>query len=222
MPIPRQRPKSATATCGASSRSAGCAGIMGGSQPRSLVSAKVIPGGTRNFHHALWVACPYAEKAPPCWNMREAKVNPSWAYSGAGVISRGSIDNTYLPYPLQNAWGKSRELSLREKRKLPHKQSTDLLVVATGYRLPPPAATELDSVREPYSKTIPLMHPIDPQRFESGFVRSANLIPGAKPPPKSPSQKIAPVLQCDDDQIAARKLQYVLSSCLVRVRKRMQ
>ena len=40
-------------------------------------------------------------------------------------------------------------------------------------------------VREPYSKTIPLFHPIEPMRAEAGFIRPPNIIPGAKPAPQS-------------------------------------
>ena len=41
-------------------------------------------------------------------------------------------------------------------------------------------------VRDPYSKTIPLFHAIDPLRLDCGFVRGPNTIPGAHPPPSSP------------------------------------
>ena len=47
-------------------------------------------------------------------------------------------------------------------------------------------------MRDQYSNTIPLFHPIDPQRTESGFVRPPNNIPGAKPPPVSALRGVPP------------------------------
>lgn len=130
----------------------------------------------------------YAETAGPKYMAREPAVHPSWKDTGAGVISAGSIDNTYLPMPLTNAWGKCRELSCKENKPLKHKQATDLLVVSKRYVLPAPAMgiSDMTTVRSPYSKPIPLMHPIDPMRTEGGFVRGPNVIPGAQAPPASP------------------------------------
>jgi len=206
----RQRPKSAYATMvGVTARPAGVAGIMGGvDQGQAAFYSKAMKG-TQGTQHALRTASPYAEVAPSGWTAREPLVQSSWKVTGAGVISRGSVDNTYLPNPLANAWGKSRELARREKAKEPHRQSTDLLVVAKGFRKPAPPALSLNSVSEPYSKTIPLLHPIDPQRLEAGFVRGPNTIPGAKAPPVSPLRSRgtnANIVQPTDRH--SRKLQY--------------
>lgn len=139
--------------------------------------------------HALKRFSPYAMTAVPGWAAPglEPLIKPTAATTGAGVVSAGSIDNTYLPKPLTNAWGKARERSQNEAYKPPHKQATDLLIVSKGAQPPAPCETlaDMKSVRPLYSKTIPLFHPIDPQRFESGFVRSPNIIPGAQPPPLS-------------------------------------
>jgi len=138
--------------------------------------------------HALRRHSPYAEVTPTGWLPLEPLTKPSYAVRGAGVVSAGSIDNTYLPQPLCNAWGKAREQATNEISKPPRKQATDLLVTCKGGIMPPGDKTLADmaSVRPAYSKTIPLYHPIDPQRCESGFVRSPNIIPGALPPPTSP------------------------------------
>lgn len=103
-----------------------------------------------------------------------------------GCPPTGTIDNTYLPAPLRNMWGKARELSHREVEVVPRKQCTDLLIVSKGGKMPPPAQTveDMKTIREDYSKTIPLLHNMDPQRFDSGFVREPNIIPGARPAPK--------------------------------------
>ena len=144
--------------------------------------------GTQNRVHALRHHSPYAAVAGPKWIPAEAKVQPTAMAHGAGCVSGGSIDNTYLPQPLTNAWGKARERATNEVYKPPHKQSTDLLIVSKGAKLPPPpqSVADMESVRPIYSMTIPVYHPMDPVRIESGFVRSPNIIPGAMPPPVSP------------------------------------
>ena len=125
---------------------------------------------------------------PPGWLPKEALVQPTWADTGAGVVSAGCIDNTYTVVPLKNRWGKARERAAKEIAVVPHKQASDLLIVAKGGQMPTPAQSiaDMNSVRPAYSKTIPLYHPIDPQRQESGFIRSPNIIPGAGPAPQSP------------------------------------
>jgi len=137
--------------------------------------------------HALKRFSPYAQKAYSGWVQPglEASIKPKASVTGAGVVSAGSIDNTYMPAPLQNAWGKARELAVAEVFKPPRKQATDLLAAAKGAAMPAPlqGIGDMKSVRPTYSKTIPLFHPIDPQRFQAGFVRSPNIIPGAAPPP---------------------------------------
>ena len=147
-------------------------------------------------YHALKRFAPYAQTASPGWGApgKEAGIKPHASNVGAGVVSAGSIDNTYLPKPLTNAWGKAREQSTNEIRKPPHKQATDLLLAAKGAKLPAPyeGISDMQSVRPTYSRTIPLFHPIDPQRVESGFVRSPNIIPGAQPPPISPLMAFTP------------------------------
>jgi len=171
-------------------RPAGVAGIMA-SGPISITSAftgKAIEKGTCGFEHALRRHAPYAEVAPPAWHAREAAVHPNQSNPAAGVVSAGSIDNTYLPSPLQNSWGKARELARREvPSTLGLSQATDLLVTSKGGQMPPPymGVQDMNSVRDPYSKTIPLFHPIEPQRTESGFIRPPNIIPGARPAPVS-------------------------------------
>lgn len=44
----------------------------------------------------------------------------------------------------------------------------------------------MQSVRPYYSKMIPNFASVGPQRLVTGFVRSPNVIPGARPPPGSP------------------------------------
>uniref|UniRef100_A0A6V4E052 Uncharacterized protein n=1 Tax=Prymnesium polylepis TaxID=72548 RepID=A0A6V4E052_9EUKA len=184
------RPATAFATCGIMARPAGVAGIMA-SGPVSISNAytgTALEKGTMGFEHALRRHAPYAEVAPPQWYAREAGVHPHQANTAAGVVSAGSIDNTYLPSPLQNSWGKARELARREvPSTLGLSQATDLLVVSKGALMPPPkmAVADMNTVRDPYSKTIPLFHPIEPQRTETGFIRPPNIIPGARPPPVS-------------------------------------
>jgi len=144
--------------------------------------------------HALRRHSPYAEVSPTGWNAREAQVQPTYAVTASGVVSAGSIDNTYLPKPLHNAWGKAREMAKNEYVKPPKVQATDLLIVSKGGIMPAPTSTlaDLASNRPPYSKTIPFFHPVDPQRFEAGFVRSPNVIPGAAPAPTSPLVGLGP------------------------------
>ena len=103
---------------GATAKPAGLAGFMGA----GFVTA-YDRRPTLREQHALRMASMYAEVTGPGYKAREAAVHPSWHNVGAGVISAGSVDNTYLPSPLQNAWGKSRELSHREKPTMPHKQA---------------------------------------------------------------------------------------------------
>lgn len=176
-------------TCGSMARPAGVASIMA-SDPKqpieSIFFGQSLPKGTVGQIHALQTSNQCAEMIPPGWEKKEPPVKPTQSYHGAGVVNAGTIDNTYTPAPLKNRWGKARELSAREVRVAPHKQCSDLLAVAKGAVMPPPAMDlkGIDSVRPTYSKTIPLLHPIDPQRNESGFVRGPNVIPGAKPAPR--------------------------------------
>jgi hypothetical protein len=174
-------------TCGIMARPAGVAGMMSSPFIGGRLDVSSTKGSSGS-EHALRQHSPYAETTPDGWMPREPLVKPHQQVTGAGCVSAGCIDNTYLPKPLENAWGKARELSKAEKQVLPHKQATDLLAVAKGAKMPPPAMSvdEMESVREPYSKTIPLFHPMEPLRTEAGFIRSPNIIPGAKPPPVSP------------------------------------
>ena len=139
--------------------------------------------------HALKRYTPYAKTASVGWTApgKEPSIKPKASQTGAGVVSAGSIDNTYLPKPLTNAWGKARERFENEIEKAPHKQATDLLTVAKGAHMPMPRHTmsDMTSVRPLYSKTIPGFHMIDPLRVDSGFIRGPNIIPGAAPPPQS-------------------------------------
>ena len=180
---------------GTMARPAGCPGGLGSSNLGSDYYGKSLVKGTDRGQHALATASPYAERAEPGWSPKEPTVRPSWSDRGAGTVSAGCIDNTYMPAPLKNKWGKQREMSKLEVVVLPHKQATDLLAVALGTVMPLPEQVieELDAVREKYSKTIPLFHQIDPMRSEAGFVRGPNIIPGAKPPPESPLHAAPPV-----------------------------
>lgn len=195
-------------------RPAGVAGIFAQhpmtSQKDVFVYGHSLKKGTAGSEHALNRHSPYADVAPPFWKALEPPVKPTWADHGAGVVSGGSIDNTYLPRPLTNAWGKARELSKNEVRRMPHKQATDLLLVAKGARLPLPAHTEQDmsSVRPRYSGTIPLFHPVDPLRTESGFIRPPSTLPGAKPPPPAPGGPEGLVVQALPEDHLERKLAY--------------
>lgn len=136
-------------------------------------------------------------------------MRPTWADKGAGVVSAGCIDNTYMPAPLKNKWGKCREMTRNEVVVLPHKQATDLLAVTLGTQMPLPKqeVSELLNIREKYSAPIPLYHPMDPLRSEGGFVRIPNIIPGALPPPVSPLHNAPPVEMVPADW-KQRKLQY--------------
>lgn len=177
------------ATVGTMARPAGVAGMMA-SDPKTSPHAvyygqQIQTKGMLHTKHALRVASPYAEMTPPNWFAREPSVRPNQKHTGAGCVSAGSIDNTYLPAPLRNMWGKARELSAKEVSVPPHKQCTDLLIVSKGGKIPPPAQTvsNMKTVRPSYTKCIPFLHQIDPQRFDSGFTREPNIIPGAKPAP---------------------------------------
>jgi len=164
---------------------------------------------TWGTEHALRHHAPYAIVTPSGWKPTEATVKPSWASTGAGTTSAGCIDDTYTVQPLKNRWGKARERSENEVLVLPHKQATDLLAVAKGGTLPqaPETIADMASIRPPYSKTIPLFHPLDPQRVECGFVRSPNIIPGAGPPPQSPLNGLGSIPTVPADH-KLRKLQY--------------
>jgi len=188
------RPKSAHPTykafqtSGIMARSSGCPGMFGSTKdPMSVIFDSPLQKATLT-NHALKVFSPYAHTATPDWLApgKEASVVPKASVTGAGVVSAGSIDNTYLPQPLTNAWGKARERAANEITKPPRKQATDLLLITKGVVAPAAGQTVdlMESVRPPYSRTIPVYHPMDPMRVDSGFVRSPNLIPGAAPPPK--------------------------------------
>lgn len=113
-------------------------------------TGKALEKSTYGTEHALRQHAPYAEIAPPGWNAREADAHPNQGNPSSGVVSAGSIDNTYLPSPLTNSWGKARELARNEvPSKLGLSQATDLLVVAKGARMPPPKMTvaDMNSVR---------------------------------------------------------------------------
>jgi hypothetical protein len=185
---------------GTMARPAGVGGVMDVSASISTYGEMLAKGADRGAH-ALQTASPYAERAEPGWAPMEPTVKPSWSDKGAGTVSAGCIDNTYMPAPLKNKWGKQREMSKAEVVVLPHKQATDLLAVTLGTQLPLPEQTvnDIPTVREPYSKTIPLFHPIDPMRAEAGFVRGPNIIPGAKPPPESPLKNAPPVQSIPED-----------------------
>lgn len=193
----KPRPKSAAICCGVSARPAGVSGFLGDAGQKATIfrPSKAV---TLNGTHALRLESPYAEVMPKGWYPREPPVQPMWSHHGAGSISRGCVDNTYMPQPLQNAWGKSRDMSRRERRKPPHKQCTDLIVTCKGYALPGPPVklSQFSSVLEPYAQTIPVAHPLDAQRIESGFVRGPNKFPGAMPTPKSPLTGTPPPFDC--------------------------
>lgn len=171
---------------GTMARPAGVSGLMGGGNATEFYG-KMLEKGSERGLHALRTASPYAERAEPGWAPLEATTQPSWADRGAGTVSGGCIDNTYMPSPLKNKWGKQRELAKAEVVVLPHKQATDLLATTMGASKFVTASVEdMSTIRDPYSATIPLFHHIDPTRAEAGFVRGPNIIPGAKPPPLSP------------------------------------
>lgn len=145
------------------------------------------PSPAKHHEHALRSTLPYHDITSAGWQPKEAATKPTADMVGAGYISHGSIDNTYLVAPLKNAWGKSRALMRNEHRVTPYKQATDLLVVAKGYGNPPPHQTldHMKTVLEPYSPPVPLFHQMDPLRLEGGFVRGPNMSPGAAPSPRS-------------------------------------
>ena len=193
---------------GGMARPAGVPGGLGSSNLASEYYGKSLVKGTDKGLHALATASPYAERAEPGWAPKEPTVRPTWADKGAGVVSAGCIDNTYMPAPLKNKWGKCREMTRNEVVVLPHKQATDLLAVTLGTQMPLPKQEvhELANVREKYSAPIPLYHMMDPLRSEGGFVRTPNIIPGALPPPVSPLHTSPPVTMIPDDW-KQRKLQ---------------
>jgi hypothetical protein len=195
------RPQTALAsskfsTTGTMARAAGVPGMYGTVVPSNFPYGVALPKATGLLDHALKFHSPYAETAVRGWTApgREPSIKPRGTITGAGVVSAGSIDNTYLPAPLVNAWGKKREQAKNEVVKPPHKQASDLIIVSKGapagtyglgFKAPPQTVEDMEAVRPIYSRTIPVYHPMDPVRIESGFVRSPNLIPGAKPPPQS-------------------------------------
>ena len=212
------RPKSAAPTynfgrsIGPMAVPAGVPGVFGAKPtPETFAYAASLKQALALQEHALKRFVPYAQTASPGWAAPglEADVKPKASMTGAGVVSAGCIDNTYLVKPLNNGWGKARERMVNEVFKPPHKQATDLLLVAKGAKgeLPKQGLDAMESVRPSYSKTIPLFHPIDPQRSESGFVRPPNTIPGAAPPPQSAMLGIhdTPTVPADH---ALRKLQF--------------
>lgn len=190
-----QRPASApqfNRRYGTMAVAAGVPCLYGPSRPGQKATPSYVPtkAAMSLTEHALKRNAPYAQVASAGWLAPglEAQIKPTAGVTGAGVVSAGSIDNTYLPKPLTNAWGKARERSENEVYKPPRKQATDLLLVAKGASLPLPlqGLSDMASVRPAYSRTIPIFHPIDPLRTEAGFVRGPNIIPGAQPPPQSP------------------------------------
>lgn len=198
------RPQSAPpifATSGVTARPAGVAGILGSTHKAGLSNTKeaFVYGssatkGMKLREHALRRHSQYAVITPDGWMAKEASVRPTAQSTASGVVSAGSIDNTYVAAPLANRWGKAREKAKNEVFVPPHKQATDLLIAAKGASMPPPAQglSDMASVRPLYSRTIPLFHPIDPQRQESGFIRSPNIIPGALPAPQSALLGVGP------------------------------
>ena len=120
---------------GGMARPAGVPGGLGSSNLASEYYGKSLVKGTDKGLHALATASPYAERAEPGWAPKEPTVRPTWADKGAGVVSAGCIDNTYMPAPLKNKWGKCREMTRNEVVVLPHKQATDLLAVTLGTQM---------------------------------------------------------------------------------------
>ena len=111
------------AKTGSMARPAGVAGLMAGKASNMGMEELYGMMAARPMtlkKHALQMASPYAEVAPIGWQPREPGTKPTWNTHGAGKVSAGCIDNTYLVKPLQNAWGKARELAQNEKRVLPH------------------------------------------------------------------------------------------------------
>ena len=208
------RPQSAPpifATSGVTSRPAGVAGLFGNTRPggSDFTYGISLEKGMKLREHALRRHSPYSVITPDGWSAKEPSVRPTAQSVSAGVVSAGSIDNTYTAKPLANRWGKARERATNEVFVPPHRQATDLLIAAKGAKVPPPAQglSDMASVRPLYSKTIPLFHPIDPQRQESGFIRSPNIIPGAGPAPQSALLGAPPTPTIPADH-ALRKLMY--------------
>ena len=128
------------AKTGSMARPAGVAGLMAGKASNMGMEELYGMMAARPMtlkKHALQMASPYAEVAPIGWQPREPGTKPTWNTHGAGKVSAGCIDNTYLVKPLQNAWGKARELAQNEKRVLPHKQASDLLADSKGAQMQP-------------------------------------------------------------------------------------
>ena len=142
----RARPKSAAPsynfpkamqTSGVMARPAGVAGMFGAisaDQAKTFTFGVPLRRTTALHEHALMRFSPYAQTALPTWSAPglEASIKPKSSVTGAGVVSAGSIDNTYMPKPLTNAWGKARERARNEIHKHPKTQATDLLLVAKG------------------------------------------------------------------------------------------
>ena len=84
---------------------------------------KCLGKGHDREMHALRTASMYAERAQPGWGPKEPRVKPTWADRGAGSVSAGCIDNTYMVAPLSNRWGQQREKFQNEVTVLPHKQA---------------------------------------------------------------------------------------------------
>jgi hypothetical protein len=216
MPVRPQSAPPIFANSGVTARPAGVAGILG-TQAKSSFSGDAvsfyygtnIAKGMKLREHALRRHSQYAVITPAGWTPKEALVQPTAQDFASGAVSAGSIDNTYVAKPLANRWGKARSRAKNEVFVPPRKQATDLLIAAKGATDPPPAQglSDMLSVRPLYSKTIPLFHPIDPQRQESGFIRSPNIIPGALPAPQSALLGIGPTPTIPADH-KLRKLAY--------------
>jgi len=113
------RPQSAPpifATSGVTARPAGVAGILGSTHKAGLSNMKeaFVYGssatkGMKLREHALRRHSQYAVITPDGWMAKEASVRPTAQSTASGVVSAGSIDNTYVAAPLANRWGKARE-----------------------------------------------------------------------------------------------------------------
>src|SRR6056297_1125806 len=122
-------------TIGASAWPAGKPGMMQMTGPSIFHS----PPPAKHREHALRHTLPFHAITPAGWTPKEPATKPTADTTGAGCISHGSMDYTYLVKPLMNAWGKSRALLANENYLVPHKQVTDLLAVAKGFTKPAPA-----------------------------------------------------------------------------------
>ena len=80
---------------GTMARPAGVGGVMDVSASISTYGEMLAKGADRGAH-ALQTASPYAERAEPGWAPMEPTVKPSWSDKGAGTVSAGCIDNTYI------------------------------------------------------------------------------------------------------------------------------